>query len=178
MFVSPIAYQYEVASHLCGLSTRHFVSSFTAIAIIFLPTVSTVIILYGITVCHTIRHGRISLNSAHALHARRSLKVFKKILILLQILVIGGGPYVILVILNVLHLAPWLMYSMSILFIAFAAAAQSIAIFFINKQVKKICLSMMGCRREFDPTGSTTVMRLAKTNRVMPFTAARTLTKA
>lgn len=178
MFISPTAYLYETASHLCGLSTRSFLSSFIAIVVIFFTTVSTVFVLYGIIVCHTIRHGRVSLNSAHTLHAQRSLKVFKKILILLQILIIGGGPYVLSMLLNVFHETPWQMYSISILFIDFAAATQAVAIFCINKQVRKICLGMIGCRKGFSLTGSMEVTMLGKTNRVVPFATMRLPTTA
>jgi hypothetical protein len=57
MFILPLAYQYEPESHLCNLTTRrNFLTSFLAIAIVFFVTTNTVIILYGIILCHTTRH--------------------------------------------------------------------------------------------------------------------------
>lgn len=141
MFISPTAYQYESESHLCGLSTRNFRTSFVAIVVIFFFTTNTTVILYSIILFYAKRYNRISPNSTNTLQSNRNIKVFRKIFIFITILLIGGTPYLLLVILNRINEAPWPLYSISILFIACAAAIESIALLFTNKQVKKIFLT-------------------------------------
>jgi hypothetical protein len=138
MLISPVAYQYEPESRLCFISTKVFLTSCIAIVIIFFVTVDTVIVLYGIILWHSTRYRRIHPNSTSTLRAKRNIQVFKKILIFISILVVGGTPYLLSVILNVIDKAPWRLYSISVLFIALSAAIESIALLFTNEQVKKI----------------------------------------
>lgn len=138
MFISPLAYEYEPESHLCSHSTKNFLTSFLAIVIIFFVTTNTTVILYGISFFYTLRYNRVNPNRTNMLNTKRNMKVFRKIFIFINILIIGGIPYLLLVILNCIGKTSWPLYSLSILFIAFAAAIESIAFLFTNKQAKGI----------------------------------------
>lgn len=162
MFVSPLAYEYEPESHFCSLSTRSFPTSFMTIAI-FLITAIIIVILYGIILWRTMHFNHINPNSAGALQNKRNLKVFRKIFIFISILIIGGIPYLIAMIFNVIAEAPWPLYSISILFISFAAAVESIALLLTNKQVKQIFFEKLNCCQN-----RTAAVLVRRTNKVLP----------
>jgi hypothetical protein len=168
MLISPVAYQYEPESRLCFISTKVFLTSCIAIVIIFFVTVDTVIVLYGIILWHSTRYRRIHPNSTSTLRAKRNIQVFKKILIFISILVVGGTPYLLSVILNVIDKAPWPLYSISILCIALSAAVDSIALLFTNEQVKKIFFAKLGFCQD---TRLFTPMRIPMTrqNQIRPY---------
>jgi hypothetical protein len=143
MFISPLTYQYEPESHLCNLTTQNFLTSFLAIAIVFFVTTNTVIILYEIIFL--------------AYYATQFI----------NILVIGGTPYLLCVIFNVISTLPCPLYSISILFIACAAAVESIALLFTNAPLRKIFFNKQGWFQTNEPA---IVMRtqLNRTNQIAP----------
>ncbi len=60
MFISPLAYQYELESHWYDLSTKNFLTSF--------------LVFYGIILRHTIKHSLINPNNASTLQAKLNKK--------------------------------------------------------------------------------------------------------
>jgi hypothetical protein len=52
--------------------------------------------------------------------------------------IVSGTPYFLSVIINGIIEGPWVLYPMAVIFIAMAAAMESLAIFFTNDQVKKL----------------------------------------
>jgi len=79
-FLSPLAYAYEPESGFCILTTKHFVTSFTLITLVFLTTVGTMVTLYGIIIWHIKRKHQINPNSRSILRAKRNMKVFMAII--------------------------------------------------------------------------------------------------
>ena len=63
-YLSPSAYEYELESGLCFLTTKNFATSFTVVTLAFVLTLDTMIILYGIIICHIARHNQINPNSS------------------------------------------------------------------------------------------------------------------
>jgi hypothetical protein len=167
-FISPLANAYEPESGLCFLTTKHFATSFTVVILVFLITLGTIIILYGIILRHIIQHNQINANSESTLRAKRNIKVFRKIFIFVIILSIGGTPYLLCTILHQTGQAPWPLYAVAHLFIAFSASAESIALLFTNKQVKKILFSKL-CDRQVSVLNATMTVNTFRGNQIMPF---------
>jgi hypothetical protein len=167
-FISPLANAYEPESGLCFLTTKHFATSFTVVILVFLMTLGIIIILYGIILRHITRHDQINANSESILRAKRNIKVFRKIFIFVIILSIGGTPYLLCTILHQTGQAPWPLYAVAHLFIAFSASAESIALLFTNKQVKKILFSKL-CDRQVSVLNATMTVNTFRGNQIMPF---------
>ena len=143
MFTFPLAYQYEVQSHFCALTTTNL---FTALLGNFLIAIIPMMImttLYGIILYHTARHTRINPNSTSTLRARRNQSIFKQMLIFVGIFGIGGTCYFLCTILHYFDRAPWPLYSIALLFLAFAVTLISITLFLLNDQARNILLAKL-----------------------------------
>ncbi|CAF0723896.1 unnamed protein product [Adineta steineri] len=138
MFISPLSYQYEPESHMCIPTSKSFITSFMISLINFIFPSSITTILYGIIIYYTKQHSRIHSTCVNVMRAKRNIKVLKKIFIFVTILIIGGLPYFFCVIIHIVRPVPWLIYSISYLFITFAVAIASIAYLFTNEQIKTI----------------------------------------
>ena len=138
MLLSSDAYQYESESRLCIMTVKHFLTSFTSVVAVFLTSVCSIIILYGIVLYRTVQYSRTTFNSLRQLQFKRGMAVFRKILIFVSILLVSGTFYVLSVILNVVAHVPWPLFSVSILFISLGATAESIALFFTNPQLRRL----------------------------------------
>jgi hypothetical protein len=166
-YLSPLAYAYELESGLCFLTTKHFVTSFTVVTLVFVLTLGTIIILYGIIIWHITRYNRIDPNSRRTLRAKRNMKVFRKVFLFISILLVGGTPYFLCSLLHRIGLAPWPLYAIAHLFISFSAALESIALLFTNGQVKIILLNKLYCHQETPPDAAIT-MTVNKIAQVVP----------
>ena len=138
ILVSPIAIQYEPESRLCVLTSKVFETSFTLMSIAFLPTVNVIVVLYGIILWHTTRTNLVQPNYAAKWNNRRNIKVFQNILLLILVVIVGGIPYLLAIIINKFSVIPWPWYSISILFIDLASAAEALVLFFTTKDVQGI----------------------------------------
>lgn len=138
LFIFPTAYQYEPECRLCVLTSKVFFTSFIPAMIIFFIPACTITILYGIILRHTIHVHRIHPAGFNRITSKRNVQVYRNILVLLGIVLTGGTPYFLSVILNGLTKGPWILYSIAVIFIGLAAAMESLAIFLTNHQVKKL----------------------------------------
>ena len=143
MLLSANAYQYEPESRLCLMTTKHFVTSFTSVVTVFLTSVTSIIVLYGILLSRTVRYSRTDFNSIYQVQFKRGMKVFRKIFIFVSILLISGTFYGVLVILNAVAHVPPALFSLTILFISFGAAAEAIALLLTNQQVRQIMFAKL-----------------------------------
>jgi hypothetical protein len=167
-FLTPLAYAYEPESGFCILTTKHFVTSFTLITLVFLTTVGTMVILYGIIICHITRKNQINPNSQSILRAKRNMKVFRKVFIFTGTLFIGGTPFFLCIILHQIGQAPWQLYAIAHLFVAFSAALDSIILLFTNRQVKTILFAKLYCR-QVNSTNETMNMNRNRGKQIVPY---------
>jgi hypothetical protein len=167
LFISPVAYQYEVESHTCAVTRKSFLIPFLASVVIFMIPMITITILYTIIIYHTKQHSYIDPKSGNTLRAKRNIKVFKNIFIYTSILGIGGTPYLISIIMNTILPMSLSFYSISFLFIACASAIGSIAIVFINDQVKTIFCAKILRRRQV--TRGVMNIRVVKRNQIVAY---------
>jgi len=142
MFNIPFAFQYESESRMCLLTSKVFSSSFIGMMIAFCIPFILIVLLYALILQHITRNQTNS-NTFTELRLKRNLKVFQNILIYISILAIGGTPFFISVIINLLNKLPWPFYSLSILFISLSGTLESLALFFTNIQVKRLFYDMM-----------------------------------
>jgi hypothetical protein len=105
-YFSPSAYEYELESCLCFLTTKKFVTSFTVVTLVFVITLGAMITLYGIIVWHITRYNHLNPNSSSTLRAKLNMRVYRKIFISVSILLIGGTPYFLCSILHQIGKAP------------------------------------------------------------------------
>ena len=140
--IFPLAYQYESESRMCLLTSKIFLSSFVGTMITFCIPFIIIILLYTLILCHTTKN-RINSNTFTALRLKRNLKVFQNILTSVFILGIGGTPYFISVIIHPIVKVPWQLYTISILFISLSAALESVALFVMNTQIRKLFYQMI-----------------------------------
>ncbi len=150
-FLSPSAYAYEPESGFCFLTTKHFVTSFTVVTLVFVITVGTMTGLYGIIIWNITRYDQINPNSRSTLRAKRNMKVFRKTFLFVGTLFIGGTPYFLCTILHRIGQAPWPLYGVVHLFIAFSATLDSIILLITNEQVRTIFFAKLRCRQVNPP---------------------------
>ncbi|CAF1266812.1 unnamed protein product [Adineta steineri] len=136
--ISPIGFQYESESHLCVLTSKVFHTSFTLMVVAFVIPVNIIIVLYALILKHTTHTNRVQPSTITRKNNKRNLKVYRNILMLLGIVLIGGTPYLLCILINKFSATPWPLYSISILLIMLSAAVESITIFLTNRDVKKI----------------------------------------
>ncbi|CAF1300211.1 unnamed protein product [Adineta steineri] len=136
--ISPIGFQYESESHFCTLTSKVFHTSFTLMAVAFVIPVNTIIMLYVLILRHTTHTNRVQPSTITKKNNKRNLKVYRNILMLLGIVLIGGTPYLLCILINKFSATPWPLYSMAVLFITLASIVESITIFVTNKDVKRI----------------------------------------
>ncbi len=147
MLISPVSFQYESESRFCTITSKVFHTSFPLMIIAFIIPVNIIVTLYGLVLWHTTRASRIHPNNIITGNIKRNIKVFKNILRLITVLVIGGTPFLLCIIINKITHIPWPLYSISLLFIALSAAVESITIFFNNKEVQTIFCAKIGFRK-------------------------------
>jgi len=145
MLISPIAFQYEVESRLCVLTSKVFHTSLTIIIIGYILPVNIIILLYYLIIRYITRANRSRLNTATIQNNKRNLKVIRNILKLLAVGIIGGAPYFLSTIINRISQTPWPLYSISVLSIVFSALVESATIFFTNDDIKKILSTKICC---------------------------------
>ncbi len=141
---SPVAFQYEPESRLCLLTTKVFHTSFTLMIIAFAIPTSVIIILYVLILRHITAANHVQPSTVTRGNNKRNLKVFQNILMHLAIVIIGGTPFILSIIINKITKMPWPFYSIGILFIALSAAIESVTIFVTNKDVKTIFYDKIG----------------------------------
>lgn len=151
MFAFPWAYQYEVESHFCALTTTNLFTALLGNFLIAIIPMMIMMVLYGIILYHTARHTRINPNSASTLRARRNQAIFKQMLTFVGTFGIGGTCYFLCAILHYFNRAPWPLYSIALLFLAVSVAVISIAVFLVNDQVRKIFLAKLTRYRTGEP---------------------------
>lgn len=137
------AYQYESETSTCTPTAKNFSSAFT------LCMVSSIL-------SRTTR-GRSPALPARGL--RRNQTVFRNIFIYISIVSAGGIPYLICIIVNRLSQAPQWLYLLSLLFVALAIAANSIALLIMNHQVRKTLVQKFNRRQRFRREAQTIEMR-------------------
>ncbi|CAF1534209.1 unnamed protein product [Adineta ricciae] len=138
VLISSTAFQYEHESRMCLMSSKVFYTSFSTMSVVFFIPMNTIIILYVLILRHTTRVNHIQSNINTRRKNQRDLKVYQNILRVLCIIIIGGTPYTVSMIVNKFGSIPWPFYSISILFIALATTIECAAMFFVNKDVKAI----------------------------------------
>ena len=143
MLISPVAFQYEVESRLCVMTSKVFHTSFTAMVLAFVVPLNIIIVLYGNILWRTLRTDQIQPDTISKRNNKRNIKVFQNILILLTILIVGGSPFVFSIIINRIARSPWPLYAVSLLLITLSSAVESTVVFFTNKEVKEIILVKM-----------------------------------
>ncbi|CAF2981555.1 unnamed protein product [Rotaria sp. Silwood2] len=100
MFISPVAFQYEPESYLCVFTTKVFHTSFTLMIVAFLLPVNIIVLLYGIILRHTTRTNVIHVENVLRNNNKRNIKVFRNILMVVVVLIVGGTPNLISIIVN------------------------------------------------------------------------------
>lgn len=90
---------------------------------------------------------------------KRNLKLIRNILKLLAVVIIGGTPYFLSIIINRISQTSRLLYSISFLCMVCSALVESAIIFFANDDIKKILSTKICCyshcqrrQREIVPT--------------------------
>ena len=137
IFLSPGAYRYEPESRMCGMTSKIFATSFIGVNLAFCIPFLTTIILYAIILHHTTQD-RTNSDAFVIMRQKRNVKVFRNILLFTFILSLGGVPYFISVLINLNNHSPWPLYSLSILSGSFAAALESLALFFTSIQIRTL----------------------------------------
>ncbi|CAF1037939.1 unnamed protein product [Rotaria sordida] len=99
-FRTPFAYRCKPESHLCIITSKGFSISFYLRIFIFLIPVIIIICLYGTVLWYTTRFNRIHPENISIIRTKRHIKVFRNILIILTVLIIGSVPYFISIIVN------------------------------------------------------------------------------
>jgi hypothetical protein len=167
-FLSPLAYAYEPESGLCFLTTKYFVTSFTVVTLVFVTSVGTMVILYGIIIWYITRKNQINPNSQSTLRAKRNMKVFRKVFIFTGTLFISGTPFFLCTILHRIGQAPWPLYAIVHLFIAFSAALDSIILLFTNREVKTILFAKIYCR-QVNSSDESMTMNINRAKQIVPY---------
>ena len=144
MFISPISFQYEPESRLCFLTSKVFHTSFTLMMIAFVIPVAIIIFLYAIILRHTRRTDRVQPSNNPIRNNKRDVKVFQNILRLLAVVIVGGTPFLLSILINRLSDTPWPFYLISILCIGLATSVEVFAVFFMSKEVKAIVYTKFG----------------------------------
>ena len=150
LLISPKAYQYEPECRLCVLTSKVFLTSFVPSMIIFFIPACTIVVLYGVILCHTAHVHHVHPHGFTRITNKRNVQVYRNIFILIGIVLTGGIPYSLSVIWNGIARSPPIMYPIAVIFIGIGAAMESLAIFLSNHQVKKLLLKKIGfkCRRK------------------------------
>ncbi|CAF0802592.1 unnamed protein product [Rotaria sp. Silwood1] len=143
-FHRPFAYQYELDSPLCVITSKVFSIFFYPTIFIFLISLVIIICLYGFVLWHTTRFNRIHSQNISVIRTKRNIKVFQNILIILTVLIIRAAPYFISIIINIITEIPQIFHLISTLFISMTNTFESIAIFFTNGNVKTIFYIKIG----------------------------------
>ena len=133
----PSAYRYEPESRLCVLTSKAFLTSFIPVVLLFFVPLVMIFLLYGLIIWQTTFLQRTRPNGLRKMAMQRNLHVYRNILFLVAIMVIGGMPYVLAVIINRFNTIPSWLYSVSICFISFAATTESLVIFFTHRQIRE-----------------------------------------
>ncbi|CAF0764891.1 unnamed protein product [Didymodactylos carnosus] len=150
-------YQYQIESQICILTTKQFPTAMYGVAAFFFVPLSSVIGIYTIILhnaCQrTKRYASRAIRKRHhaTVYSRRSsrdLKVIRHTVILIGILTVGGTPYCILIILDVLNAASPEWYLLVTLFITFSVMADMIVIFAYNKS----CINIIYKPFKYEPS--------------------------
>ena len=175
MLFSPSAYQYEMESRMCLLTSKVFHTSFVAIMTAFCTPLVIIIVLYGLIIRQTTRTRNVQINfNANNIRTRRNIKAFQIILLFVTIMLVGGSPYSISVIINRISSLPTALYSLSILLMSASTMLESIAFFFTNKQI----IRFVRIKFRIQPTGqSSKIVIPPRQNQVMPRLAVHHMTK-
>jgi hypothetical protein len=145
---------------ICTVSPKVFKASMYAIVIIYIISLHIVEIAYSVILYHvrqstrrvtafvpTVNTGNITNANKAAFNIKRDLKLIRNILIQTNILVLGGTPYLILVIWNAIQRQspPESLYFLSINSIAICNVLMVIYTFFMNKNIRNTALKYF-CR--------------------------------
>lgn len=168
IFLSPLGYVYEPESGFCFLTTKHFATSFTVLTLVFLISVGTMVILYGIILCHITQQNQIAPNSRSTQRAKRNMKVFRKVFFFIGTLFVGGTPFFLCIILHRIGITPWSLYAVAHLFVAFSAALDSIILLFANRDVRTIFFAKLHCHPVNSPNGAT-AMNINRDKQIVPY---------
>ena len=144
MLISPVAFQYEIESRLCVMTSKVFHTSFTLMIFAFVIPVNIIICLYGSILWHTFRSNQIQPNAVQRRNNKRNIKVFQNILILLGIVLVGGSPFLFSIIINRIGQTPWPWYLISVFFIVLSTTVESFVVLFTNKEVKRVIVGRCG----------------------------------
>ena len=144
LLVSPVAFQYEIESRLCVMTSKIFHTSFTLMVLAFVIPVNIIICLYGSILWHTFRSNQIQPSAVERRNNKRNIKVFQNILMLLGIVLVGGTPFVFSTIINRIGQTPWPWYAISIFFIVLSTAVESLLVLFTNKEVRRVIIGRCG----------------------------------
>ena len=179
MLISPVAFQYEVESRLCVMTSKVFHTSFTAMVLAFVVPVSIIIFLYLNILWRTVLTNQIQPDAVSKRNNKRNLTVFQNILILLTIPFVGGSPFLLSIIINRISRSPWPLYAASIFFISLSSAIESLVLFFTNNEVKRIVYGRIGLHQVVDGDDAVVVrprMRVwTLSNRIHALSAAPTM---
>jgi hypothetical protein len=154
-FFYPNGFRFEVESRSCVVTSKVVSISMYVVGIIFLIPLNVVTIVYGL-ILHRARQSTrriaavrpdVILNTAqpnvHLPNSKRDLILMQKMSAQSGLISLGGILYLILVIWNATKQdsAPESFYLLAIKFISIFTAIMMVALFLMNKQVKKIALS-------------------------------------
>jgi hypothetical protein len=144
-------YELQTVSRVCTISAKVTITSIYIFITMFFIPLNLVIIIYGI-ILHFARQSarRIAAHASSTISSlttgnvarpnmKREMKLMKNMLIRSSILACGGIPYSILVLWYAIQkeTVPEPLYSFSIYTVVIFIAISMVALFFMNKQVKK-----------------------------------------
>ncbi|CAF0855870.1 unnamed protein product [Adineta ricciae] len=169
VFISPSAYQHESESRMCVLTTKLFYTSFLVVTLVFIVPISIIITLYFVILRQSTGQSRTYFSQLATPRMKRTLKVFRNVMISVIVLAIGGTPYVFCVIMNTFIEIPWQLYSTAFLFISLSATLNSLALFFINRQIRLLVYKNLHFQQtEYEDTTTDDDQAMPQTIRMPP----------
>ncbi|CAF1178090.1 unnamed protein product [Didymodactylos carnosus] len=156
-------YQYENESRLCTLTSKNVLISSMAFITIFLIPYAFVILLYTLVLYYAhITKSQLQHDDFRMRTLKRNMKIFKRIIILVLTLSVGGFPYIILILLNYFTNGNvwWPFYSIGVIFIPLSTTIATMVMFFTNKTVKTLLYTRLryNFQNQQQRTGNTITM--------------------
>ncbi|CAF1636775.1 unnamed protein product [Adineta ricciae] len=121
---------------MCVLTTKVFYTSFPVITLVFVVPISIITTLYFVILRQSTGQIHTNFGQFATPRMKRTLKVFRNIMISVIVLATGGTPYFFCVVMNRFIEIPWQLYSIAFLFISLSATLNSLALLFINRQIR------------------------------------------
>lgn len=136
-FCTLFDFQYEPSSHLCVFGTKNNVLPLYLTIAIFLTPLLIIIFLYARVLWSSTNFNRIHPNSVSSMRMKRQMKLFRNILLIVMILLIGAMPYFISIVVNSITPVLQIFHLISILFISLSSTLELLVIFLTNEHIKR-----------------------------------------